>query len=115
MTAQPLVFQLNDRVGTITFSRPKERNAVNPDMARAMGELARKLPGVEGLQAIVLRGSGIIGWGGRDRTSVWRNQNPLPYRLATPQSWPPDSGAGLLAQHVAEGFLFPYIHAGNGV
>jgi hypothetical protein len=28
------------------------------------------------------------GWGGRDRTSVWRNQNPLPYRLATPQSLP---------------------------
>ena len=26
-----------------------------------------------------------VGWGGRDRTSEWRNQNPLPYRLATPQ------------------------------
>src|SRR5258708_5800499 len=25
------------------------------------------------------------GWGGRIRTSVWRDQNPLPYRLATPQ------------------------------
>jgi hypothetical protein len=25
-----------------------------------------------------------IGWGGRIRTSVWRNQNPLPYHLATP-------------------------------
>jgi hypothetical protein len=24
------------------------------------------------------------GWGGRIRTSVWRNQNPLPYHLATP-------------------------------
>ena len=29
------------------------------------------------------------GWGGRDRTSEWRNQNPLPYRLATPQTLPP--------------------------
>src|ERR1700744_4226859 len=27
----------------------------------------------------------VVGWGGRDRTSEWRNQNPLPYRLATPQ------------------------------
>ncbi len=27
----------------------------------------------------------IIGWGGRVRTSEWRNQNPLPYHLATPQ------------------------------
>ena len=25
-----------------------------------------------------------IGWGGRTRTSEWRNQNPLPYHLATP-------------------------------
>ena len=27
----------------------------------------------------------LFGWGGRDRTSEWWNQNPLPYRLATPQ------------------------------
>ena len=27
----------------------------------------------------------LFGWGGRIRTSVWRNQNPLPYHLATPQ------------------------------
>ncbi len=26
------------------------------------------------------------GWGGRIRTCVWRDQNPLPYHLATPQS-----------------------------
>ena len=26
----------------------------------------------------------LSGWGGRIRTSVWRDQNPLPYRLATP-------------------------------
>src|ERR1700722_14345500 len=28
---------------------------------------------------------GMPGWGGRIRTSVWWNQNPLPYHLATPQ------------------------------
>src|SRR5215472_14745845 len=26
----------------------------------------------------------LVGWGGRTRTSEWRNQNPLPYHLATP-------------------------------
>ena len=26
-----------------------------------------------------------VGWGGRIRTCEWRNQNPLPYHLATPQ------------------------------
>src|ERR1700739_1280892 len=29
--------------------------------------------------------TGLAGWGGRIRTSAWRNQNPLPYHLATPQ------------------------------
>jgi hypothetical protein len=29
--------------------------------------------------------TGLAGWGGRIRTSEWRNQNPLPYHLATPQ------------------------------
>ena len=29
--------------------------------------------------------TGLVGWGGRIRTSEWRNQNPLPYHLATPQ------------------------------
>ena len=31
--------------------------------------------------------TGLAGWGGRIRTSVWRNQNPLPYHLATPHRW----------------------------
>lgn len=30
-----------------------------------------------------------IGWDGRVRTSEWRNQNPLPYHLATSQSGDP--------------------------
>src|SRR6185369_12246452 len=30
------------------------------------------------------RGGGrLTGWGGKNRTFAWRNQNPLPYRLAT--------------------------------
>src|ERR1700726_4415906 len=29
--------------------------------------------------------TGLAGWGGRIRTSEWRDQNPLPYHLATPQ------------------------------
>src|SRR5215468_2262152 len=28
--------------------------------------------------------TGLAGWGGRTRTSEWRNQNPLPYHLAAP-------------------------------
>src|SRR5579871_2250585 len=38
---------------------------------------------------------GAAGWGGRIRTSEWRDQNPLPYHLATPHSSP--AGAHLTA------------------
>jgi hypothetical protein len=31
------------------------------------------------------RGGSRLGWGARIRTWGWRNQNPLPYHLATPQ------------------------------
>jgi hypothetical protein len=44
--------------------------------------LLAALSGTEGGGTIK---GGLAGWGGRDRTSEWRNQNPLPYRLATPQ------------------------------
>ena len=37
------------------------------------------------------------GWGGRVRTSEWRNQNPLPYHLATPQCRPVDRASLVLA------------------
>ena len=64
--------------------------------ANARYEMRRKVPNNQGLVVrCVVRGKEIggglrrldntDGWGGRDRTSEWRNQNPLPYRLATPQ------------------------------
>src|ERR1700730_12741885 len=51
----------------------------------------KKVPGsgfrVQGSNRIPdLRTRNFFGWGGRIRTSEWRLQRPLPYRLATPQS-----------------------------
>ena len=34
----------------------------------------------------------MAGWGARIRTWEWRNQNPLPYHLATPQQVPENRG-----------------------
>ena len=39
----------------------------------------------------------LYGWGGRIRTSEWRDQNPLPYHLATPQR-PNSSSSGRFVQ-----------------
>jgi hypothetical protein len=56
-----------------------ERNASScPEPARRS---ASRLPGFGG-------GSGVIGWGGRIRTSECRDQNPVTYRLSTPHQHP---------------------------
>jgi hypothetical protein len=49
---------------------------------------ARKNANIAGFFSIISRErlqTELVGWGGRIRTSEWRNQNPLPYHLATPQ------------------------------
>jgi hypothetical protein len=51
-----------------------------PKISRLRSRLRSKRPANKGRKR-----SKINGWGGRIRTSGWRNQNPLPYHLATPQ------------------------------
>lgn len=49
------------------------------------------------------------GWGGRDRTYECRNQNPVPYHLATPQFYYKDLYIGCLSNPRA---TKPFISAG---
>ena len=56
--------------------RPPERPSVSVAAALARGRTRHSF-----LPLMKER----TGWGGRDRTSACRNQNPVPYRLATPQ------------------------------
>ena len=66
-----------------------------------------------------LRIPGMCGWGGRIRTSGWRNQNPLPYHLATPQhaarragpggSGPDNSLRSSASQRLSRGFSEPVL------
>src|SRR5262249_17298858 len=42
-----------------------------------------------------------LGWGARIRTWEWRNQNPLPYHLATPQGAPDHTGGSGADQSAA--------------
>src|SRR5260370_40374665 len=39
--------------------------------------------------------TGLAGWGPRIRTREWRNQNPLPYHLATPHRRAPHPGRAI--------------------
>jgi hypothetical protein len=58
-----------------------------------------------------------FGWGARIRTWEWRNQNPLPYHLATPQS-APDHTCGVAADQSSgvDAWLLPMsAAAGRGL
>src|SRR5512147_1693840 len=55
-----------------------------PSFRPCISKRAEKLSGNRSCLYSELSSLG-AGWGGRDRTSEWRNQNPLPYRLATTQ------------------------------
>src|SRR6266576_6051166 len=53
------------------------------------------------------------GWGGRDRTYECRNQNPVPYHLATPQ-WSFSADDVTCRANVRLGFSDDYANALNG-
>ena len=44
---------------------------------------------------VLAESGGATGWGARIRTWEWRNQNPLPYHLATPQQVPESRGEAI--------------------
>ena len=69
--------------------RPSGRAQVIRDVARERGvSVAGEESSVEmGSNGVAPLVSVRLGWGGRNRTYVWRDQNPLPYRLATPQAY----------------------------
>ena len=52
---------------------------------RPVGEQKSRIAGFFAYSARQKTNSGLTGWGAWIRTRGWRNQNPLPYHLATPQ------------------------------
>ena len=68
------------------LSAPKGNFGSNPGISET--ERRAKCPVFAGLFARSVeenRETGLVGWGAWIRTRGWRNQNPLPYHLATPQ------------------------------
>ena len=56
--SQPILFEVEDRLGFVTFNRPEALNAIDLEMARAMGALAQALGERDDLDVLVLRGAG---------------------------------------------------------
>ena len=58
MSEEILLTELRDRVLTLTLNRPKQRNAINPPLMRALTEAARDAAEDARVGAVVLRGAG---------------------------------------------------------
>ena len=56
--SQPILFEVESRIGFVTFNRPDALNAIDLDMARAMGAVARECRGRDDFDVLVLRGAG---------------------------------------------------------
>jgi 2-(1,2-epoxy-1,2-dihydrophenyl)acetyl-CoA isomerase len=54
----PILFDVEDRIGFVTFNRPEAMNAINLELARAMGSLAKTIPRRDDVDVFVLRGAG---------------------------------------------------------
>lgn len=83
-TDEPVLYQVEDAVATITLNRPRYHNSQNSQMTYALDEAFKKASNDDAVKVIVLRGSGKhfsaghdIGTPGRDidvsfdRQSIW--------------------------------------------
>ena len=76
-TAEPMPRSL------IPCGQPKLSSTPSAPVSSTSGRIVRhSLCAAPPLSA---KQGGLVGWGARIRTWEWRNQNPLPYHLATPQ------------------------------
>jgi len=57
MTYQLILCERRDRVGLITLNRPKQMNALNPQLMQELGEALQDLDADDGVGAIVITGS----------------------------------------------------------
>lgn len=58
MSSDELLYQVEDRIGLITFNRPQARNALTFEMYERLGDLCERAPTDGSVKAIVLTGAG---------------------------------------------------------
>ncbi len=66
MPDTPIRYEVNDRIGRITFNRPDNRNSMNRETLPVFQELIRKVRADTALRCLVITGSGNTFCGGGD-------------------------------------------------
>jgi enoyl-CoA hydratase len=57
MAADVVLYEVADRVATITLNRPEARNALSSEVVRLLAELARRADADEGVDVVILTGA----------------------------------------------------------
>lgn len=82
MTA-PLTFQIEGRVGIITYNRPDKLNAMTPEMAELMVDAVTRCNDSDDLRAVVLTGTGKAFCAGSDISLLDSYATPWDFRNRT--------------------------------
>jgi 2-(1,2-epoxy-1,2-dihydrophenyl)acetyl-CoA isomerase len=80
MTYQTLLFDVNERIGTITLNRPEAMNALTDEMYRELSELIGRISVDPGLSCIILTGAGRGFCAGADLKTRKDDMTPLDRR-----------------------------------
>ena len=81
MDLNTLIFDLGDGVATITLNRPEAANAMNPEMAAELNEVAIACDQDPAVRAVVIMGTGRIFCAGGDLAGFAREGDKLPGKI----------------------------------
>lgn len=79
----PLTFEIEGRVGVITYNRPEKLNAMTPEMAELMVEAVARCNGDDTVRAVVLTGTGKAFCAGSDIALLDSYATPWDFRNRT--------------------------------
>jgi enoyl-CoA hydratase len=81
MAYENILFEVQDRIGVLTFNRPKSLNALSPSVLEEMDEVIELVRRDENIRVLVLTGAGEKAFVAGADVTFFRNMNPLQARL----------------------------------
>ncbi|HYA43142.1 MAG TPA: enoyl-CoA hydratase-related protein [Syntrophobacteraceae bacterium] len=76
-----ILFEIRDRVGIVTFNRPKALNALNPQTVEELGDAVERARGDDAIRVLILTGAGDRAFIAGADISEFPRMNPLQARL----------------------------------
>lgn len=79
---QPINYQVDGQVATVTINRPEKRNAINPDVVTSLSITLEEAASDDAVRAVILTGAGDVFSAGADLESLRALQDATPIENA---------------------------------